>query len=92
MGTGGPFLGDKSRPGRDSDQSPPSSAEVEIDWELYLLLPQSSDELGKITYGNGILDYVLNQLNNAVTHEISDYFSETISIVAARNNQQTESK
>jgi hypothetical protein len=28
MGTGGPFLGDKARPGRDSDHLPPSSAEV----------------------------------------------------------------
>jgi hypothetical protein len=29
MGTGGPFPGDKARPGRDADHSPPSSAEVE---------------------------------------------------------------
>jgi hypothetical protein len=28
MGTGGPFLGAKARPGRDADHSPPSSAEV----------------------------------------------------------------
>jgi hypothetical protein len=28
MGTGGPFLGGKVRPGRDADHSPPSSAEV----------------------------------------------------------------
>jgi hypothetical protein len=28
MGTGGPFPGAKARPGRDSDHSPPSSAEV----------------------------------------------------------------
>jgi hypothetical protein len=28
MGTGGPFLGDKARPGRDADHSPPSSADV----------------------------------------------------------------
>jgi hypothetical protein len=28
MGTGGPFPGGKARPGRDSDHSPPSSAEV----------------------------------------------------------------
>jgi hypothetical protein len=27
MGTGGPILGGKARPGRDSDNSPPSSAE-----------------------------------------------------------------
>jgi hypothetical protein len=28
MGTGGPFPGDKARPGRDADHSPPSSAVV----------------------------------------------------------------
>jgi hypothetical protein len=28
MGTGGPFPGGKARPGRDVDNSPPSSAEV----------------------------------------------------------------
>jgi hypothetical protein len=28
MGTGGPFPGDKARPGRDADHSPPSSAKV----------------------------------------------------------------
>jgi hypothetical protein len=28
--------GVKARPGRDADQSPPSSAEVENEWELYL--------------------------------------------------------
>jgi hypothetical protein len=28
MGTGGPFPGSKARPGRDADQSPPSSAKV----------------------------------------------------------------
>jgi hypothetical protein len=28
VGTGGPFPGAKSRPGRDADHSPPSSAEV----------------------------------------------------------------
>jgi hypothetical protein len=28
MGTEGPFPGDKARPGRDADHSPPSSAEV----------------------------------------------------------------
>jgi len=29
MGTGGPILGGKARPGRDADHSPPSSTEVE---------------------------------------------------------------
>jgi hypothetical protein len=28
MGTGGPFPGGKAQPGRDTDHSPPSSAEV----------------------------------------------------------------
>jgi hypothetical protein len=41
MGTGGPFLGGKARPGRDADHSPPSSAEVKNEWELYLLSPQA---------------------------------------------------
>jgi hypothetical protein len=41
MGTGGPFPGGKARPGRDADQSPPSSAEVENEYELYLLPPQA---------------------------------------------------
>jgi hypothetical protein len=31
MGTGGPFLGDKARPGRDADHSPSSNAEVKND-------------------------------------------------------------
>jgi hypothetical protein len=37
MGTGGPFPGTKERPGRDTDHSHPSSAEVENDYKLYLL-------------------------------------------------------
>jgi hypothetical protein len=37
MGTGGPFPGGKARPGRDADHSPPSSAEVKYEQELYLL-------------------------------------------------------
>jgi hypothetical protein len=41
MGTGGPFPGGKSRPGRDADHSPPSSTEVENEHELYLPPPQS---------------------------------------------------
>jgi hypothetical protein len=35
MGTGG-----KARPGRDADHSPPSSAEVKYEYELYLLSPR----------------------------------------------------
>jgi hypothetical protein len=41
MGTGGPVPGAKARPGRDADHSPPSSAEVENDYELYLLSTQA---------------------------------------------------
>jgi hypothetical protein len=37
MGTGGPFPGGKARPRRDADHSPPTSAEVKYEWELYLL-------------------------------------------------------
>jgi hypothetical protein len=37
MRTGGPFPGGKARPGRDADNSPPSSAEVVNEQELYLL-------------------------------------------------------
>jgi hypothetical protein len=40
MGTEGPFLEDKALPGRDADHSPPSSAEVEDEYELYLLFPK----------------------------------------------------
>jgi hypothetical protein len=36
MGTGA-----KARPGRDADNSPPSSAEVKNEKELYLLSPQA---------------------------------------------------
>jgi hypothetical protein len=39
MGTGGPFPGGKVRPGRDADHSPPSSAEIKNEQELYLLSP-----------------------------------------------------
>jgi hypothetical protein len=39
MGTGGPFPAGEARPGRDADHSPPSSAEVVKELELYLLSP-----------------------------------------------------
>jgi hypothetical protein len=39
MGTGGPFHWGKARPGRDADHSPPSSAEVMNEQELYFLSP-----------------------------------------------------
>jgi hypothetical protein len=41
VGTGGPFPGGKARPGRDADHSPPSSAEVKNEYELYLLSPHA---------------------------------------------------
>jgi hypothetical protein len=41
MGTGGPFLGGKARPGRDANHSPPSSAKVKNEQELYLLSAQA---------------------------------------------------
>jgi hypothetical protein len=42
MGTGGSFPGSKARPGRDADHSPPSSAEVKKEQELYLLSTKSA--------------------------------------------------
>jgi hypothetical protein len=39
MGTWGSFPGGKARSGREADHSPPSSAEVKYEWELYLLSP-----------------------------------------------------
>jgi hypothetical protein len=40
MGTGGSFPGGKARPGHDADHSPPSSAEVKKEQELYRLPPK----------------------------------------------------
>jgi hypothetical protein len=40
MGTGGSFPGGKARPGRDSDHSLPSNAEVKKEKDLYLLSPK----------------------------------------------------
>jgi hypothetical protein len=40
MGTGGSFPRGKARPGRDADHSSPSSAEVNNEYELYILSPQ----------------------------------------------------
>jgi hypothetical protein len=39
VGTEYPFSGAKARPGRDADHTPPSSAELMNDYELYLLSP-----------------------------------------------------
>jgi hypothetical protein len=44
MGTGGPFSGGKERPESDADHSPPSSAEVEYEQELYLLYRQAPSQ------------------------------------------------
>jgi hypothetical protein len=41
VGTVGPFPGGKARPGRDANHSPPSSAEVKYEKELYLLSPHA---------------------------------------------------
>jgi hypothetical protein len=41
MGTGVPFPGGKARPERDADCSPPSSAEVMNELELYIISPQA---------------------------------------------------
>jgi hypothetical protein len=41
VGTGGSFTGGKARPGRDADHSPPSSAGVRKEQELYLLSPKA---------------------------------------------------
>jgi hypothetical protein len=42
VGTKGPYPGAKAQPGRDADHSPTSSAEVENEYELYVLSPQTS--------------------------------------------------
>jgi hypothetical protein len=41
VGTRGPSLGAKARPGLDADHSPPSNAEVVNEYELYLLSPRA---------------------------------------------------
>jgi hypothetical protein len=41
MGTGDLFPGAEARPGNDADHSPPPSAEVENEYELYLLSTQA---------------------------------------------------
>jgi hypothetical protein len=41
MGTGDPFPGAKARPGCVPDHSPPFSAEVDIEYQLYLLYTQA---------------------------------------------------
>jgi hypothetical protein len=41
LGNRGPSPGGKTRPGHDADRSPPSSAEVVNEYELYLVSPQA---------------------------------------------------
>jgi hypothetical protein len=41
MDNEGPFPGDKAQPGGDADHSPPSSAYVENEWELFLFSTQA---------------------------------------------------
>jgi hypothetical protein len=41
IGTGGPFPGGEVRPRSDTNPSPPSSAEVENEYEVYLLSTQA---------------------------------------------------
>jgi hypothetical protein len=48
VGTGGPFHGVIARPGRDADNSPPSSAEVLNEYDFYLLSPYAS--VGVVRY------------------------------------------
>jgi hypothetical protein len=40
VGTGGSFPGGEGRPERDADHSPPYSAAVKKEWELYLRSPK----------------------------------------------------
>jgi hypothetical protein len=54
MGTGGPFSGGKERPGRDADHSPPSSADVVNEKELYLLSPPPQAPPWRVT---GLLSF-----------------------------------
>jgi hypothetical protein len=42
LDSGGPFLGAKAWPRHGAEHSPPSSTEVENEWELYLLSPPSA--------------------------------------------------
>jgi hypothetical protein len=60
MVTGGPFPGGKTRPGRDADHSPPSSAEVENELQLYLLSPPSASMVC-----SGGAFYIRTELNAA---------------------------
>jgi hypothetical protein len=50
VGTGGPFHGDNARPRREADHTPPSSAQVKNELELYLLSPLSPSwrEVGQL--------------------------------------------
>jgi hypothetical protein len=50
LGTGGLFPGAKAQPERDADHSPPSSAEVENEYELYLVSPPSAFQASSFSF------------------------------------------
>jgi hypothetical protein len=57
MDTGGPFPGGKARPRRDTDHSPPSSAEVVNEKELYFLFFQAPPwRVAGLLYNNVIAE------------------------------------
>jgi hypothetical protein len=62
VGTRGPFSGAKVRPGHDADHSPPSSAKVKNEQELYILSSQAPPRL------------VAGQLSEQVIEEMVNYF------------------
>jgi hypothetical protein len=80
VGTGGSFPGGKARPGRDADRSPPSSAEVKKEQELYLLSPKAS--VWSVT---GPL-YLLLFINNYSVHRTTNQGG----VLSARHRQSTE--
>jgi hypothetical protein len=70
MGTGEPFRGGKARPGRDADHSPPSSAEVKNEQELYFPSPQTpSWRVAGHLYRDGILPLLFASTPSPVTNE-----------------------
>jgi hypothetical protein len=71
MGTGGPFPGGKARPGRDANHSPPCSAEVKFEKELYLLSPHAPPWC---VVGSLYLFFLENWSHGTVDH-YSDFYS-----------------
>jgi hypothetical protein len=70
VGTGGSFPGGKARPGRDADHSPPSSAEVKKEYELYLLSPKCASMERKGT----TLPFTLLRSTQALVHNLPQSF------------------